>query len=110
MNLPRKTARHERGQLLVIVAVGMVVLLAMVGVVIDGGYAWGKQRATQNGTDSASEAGAVKLAENLAYTSRGYAAPNSDADVLSASTETIGRFKAVPSRITCDPIGCNTGV
>ena len=44
MNLPHKTARHERGQLLVIVAVGMVVILAMVGVVIDGGYAWGKQR------------------------------------------------------------------
>ena len=53
------------GQILVIVAVGLVVIVAMVGVVIDGGYAWGKQRETQNGSDAASEAGAVVLAENL---------------------------------------------
>jgi Flp pilus assembly protein TadG len=84
MNLFRRTRDRERGQVLVIVAVGMVVIIAMVGLVIDGGYAWGKQRQTQNGSDSASEAGAVKLAENLAYTSRSLSAPNTDADVLAA--------------------------
>ena len=57
----------ERGQVLVIVAVGMLVIIAMVGLVIDGGYAWGQQRDTQNATDAASEAGAVALAENLPY-------------------------------------------
>ena len=85
MNLWRKSRHHdERGQILVIVAVGMVVIIAMVGIVIDGGYAWGKQRETQNGADSASEAGAAVLAWNLAYTSRGLTAPKGDGDVLAA--------------------------
>lgn len=48
-----------RGQVLVIVAAAMVVLIAMVGVVIDGGYAWGQQRETQNAADSAAKAGTV---------------------------------------------------
>src|SRR6187431_2541537 len=66
MGLFKHRDRHERGQVLVIVALGLVVMVAMVGIVIDGGYAWGKQRETQNGSDAASEAGAVLLAENLA--------------------------------------------
>ena len=69
-----------RGQVLVIVALGMVVIVAMVGIVIDGGYAWGKQRETQNGADSAAEAGAVILAYNLA----GATPVRTDADVAAA--------------------------
>jgi hypothetical protein len=65
MNFFNRRDKSEPGQILVIVAVGLVVIVAMVGIVIDGGYAWGKQRETQNGSDSASEAGAVVLAENL---------------------------------------------
>jgi Flp pilus assembly protein TadG len=85
MNFWRSTRRRdERGQVLVIVAVGMVVIIAMVGIVIDGGYAWGKQRETQNGADSASEAGAAMLAWNLAYTTRKLPAPKTDTDVLAA--------------------------
>lgn len=79
--------RHEaRGQVLVIVAVGMIVIVAMVGIVIDGGYAWGKQRDTQNAADASSKAGALKLAENLA----GKSPANSDADVLAAVSTTAG--------------------
>ncbi len=37
----------------------------MVGLVIDGGYAWGRQRATQNGADSIAKAGAVVILEWL---------------------------------------------
>lgn len=70
----------QRGQVLVIVAIGLVVIVAMVGIVIDGGFAWGKQRETQNGADSAAEAGAVVLAANLAGTSPA----KTDADVLAA--------------------------
>lgn len=73
-----------RGQILVIVAGGLVVLIGMVGVVIDGGYAWGQQRNTQNGTDAAAEAGAIVLGQNLPFTVAGQPAPNSDADVLAA--------------------------
>ena len=79
--------RHERGQVLVIVAVALVAIVAMVGLVVDGGFAWGKQRDTQNGADAAAEAGAVVLAQRLA----GVVPAKTDADVeaavLLASTE-----------------------
>lgn len=57
------TRRNDstQGQVLVIVAGGMIALIAMVGLVIDGGYAWGQQRETQNGADSASKAGTVVI-------------------------------------------------
>ena len=70
--------RAERGQILVIVAGGLLVLVAMVGLVIDGGYAWGKQRDTQNAADAAAEAGATVLAERLG------GATKTDADVRTA--------------------------
>ena len=42
---------------MVIAAVAMVALLAMTGLIIDGGNVWSQQRITQNGSDAASEAG-----------------------------------------------------
>jgi hypothetical protein len=62
---PRTFRATPRGQVLVIVALGMVVLVAMVGVVIDGGYAWGRQRDTQNAADSMSKAGARVIQDYL---------------------------------------------
>lgn len=59
MRLQAGMDREPRGQVLVIVAAAMVVLIAMVGVVIDGGYAWGRQRDTQNGADAVAKAGTV---------------------------------------------------
>lgn len=73
----------ERGQVLVIVAVGLVALIAMVGLVIDGGAAWARQRDTQNGSDAVAEAGAVVLAERLAGVTR------TDADVEAAVLDAI---------------------
>lgn len=58
-------ASHERGQVLVIVAAGMIALIAMVGLVIDGGHAWGRQRETQNVADSIAKAGNVPILEFL---------------------------------------------
>ena len=58
----------------------MVALIAMVALVVDGGFAWGKQRDTQNAADAAAKAGASMLAENLA----GVSPQNADADVLAA--------------------------
>jgi hypothetical protein len=67
--IARVTRGHtERGQALIIVALGMVTIVAMVGLVIDGGYAWGQQRHTQNGADAMALAGATVLAQNLAGT------------------------------------------
>ena len=66
MFLPKESPASERGQFLVIVAAGMIVLVALVGLVIDGGYAWGRQRDTQNAADAAALAGATVMAERLA--------------------------------------------
>lgn len=59
----------DRGQILVIVAAGFLIMVAMVGLVIDGGHAWGRQRQTQNAADAAAEAGAIVLAQRLANVS-----------------------------------------
>ena len=73
--------RAERGQVLVIVAMGMVVIVAMVGLVIDGGYAWTRQRDTQNGADAVAKAGTIVVQHYLAGDSP---APN-DFDVACAA-------------------------
>ncbi len=56
---PARRSIEPRGQVLIIVAGGMVVLIAMLGLVIDGGQAWGRQRETQNAADSVAKAGTV---------------------------------------------------
>ena len=62
-------ASHARrvadGQILVLAALLMFVIIAVVALVIDGGYAWGQQRATQNGTDASAEAGAAALMQHM---------------------------------------------
>ncbi len=58
--------RAERGQVLVIVAMGMVAIVAMVGLVIDGGYAWTRQRDTQNGADAVAKAGTIVVQHYIA--------------------------------------------
>jgi hypothetical protein len=70
--------RDERGQILVIVAAGLLVIVAMVGLVIDGGHAWAKQRDTQNAADASALGGATVLAERVG------GATKTDADVRSA--------------------------
>jgi Flp pilus assembly protein TadG len=79
------SSQNERGQVLVIVAISLVALVAMVGLVVDGGYAWGKQRDTQNAADAGAKAGAVQLAENLA----GKTPANTDADVADAVQDVL---------------------
>jgi hypothetical protein len=50
----------------VILAIGLVTLVVGAGLVLDVGYAWSEQRATQNSADSAAKAGAVVLAQRAA--------------------------------------------
>jgi Putative Flp pilus-assembly TadE/G-like len=77
--MPSQTVvSSPRGQTLVIVALGMVVLVGMVGLVIDVGLQWGANRGSQNGTDATAEAGAIVLMEYM------LGATNTDADVLAA--------------------------
>jgi len=80
--MPDPMNRHherERGQMLVVMTFGLVAMLAMTGLIVDGGYAFTQQRAVQNGTDAAANAGAVVLAERLDG-----AVSKNDGDVLTA--------------------------
>lgn len=89
---PRPQERNsEPGQVLVMVAAGMIVFLGMVALVIDGGNAWAQQRDTQNGTDAAAYAGAILISENRGPIMGGDPVPNSDADVRAAIVDTAGQ-------------------
>ena len=81
---PTSTTRSEQGQVLVIVGVWLLAMIAMVGLVIDAGHAWGQQRDSQNASDAAAEAGAVLMAENLPFLAAGQAVPNQNQDVADA--------------------------
>jgi Flp pilus assembly protein TadG len=52
------TERRDRGQILVIFALGLVAIVAMVGLVLDGGDTFAQRRGQQNGADLAALAGA----------------------------------------------------
>jgi Flp pilus assembly protein TadG len=62
--LPPKSRDNERGQILVIVAGGIITLLLLAGLVLDGGVAFLNQRDGQNAADTASMAGARLIAEH----------------------------------------------
>lgn len=50
--------RHQDGQVLVLFALGLVAMIAMVGLVLDGGDTFAQRRDQQNGADLAAVAGA----------------------------------------------------
>jgi Flp pilus assembly protein TadG len=56
--------KSERGQILVLLAVGFVVLLGFVALAVDGGMVLLDRRSSQNAADAAALAGAYKLARN----------------------------------------------
>jgi hypothetical protein len=81
MNVDR--LHRQTGQVIVIMALSLVALLAMTGLIIDGGNAYAQQRGTQNAADAASEAGAVVLSQHLTALNAG-TTPKTDGDVLAA--------------------------
>jgi hypothetical protein len=114
----QKASRSEqsaRGQVLIIVAVGMFVIIGLVGLVIDGGYAWGQQRQAQNGADAVAEAGATVMAHSLKGVPKtdgdvgcaveAVAAANGLTDPVAVYTDVYGDF-LTPS-VTVGP--CNAG-
>ena len=56
-----RTHERQRGQILVIFALSAVAIIAMVGLVIDGGSAFAQRRGQQNAADLAALAGADAL-------------------------------------------------
>lgn len=85
---PGKKPSHPRqhGQTIVLFALGLAAVIAMVGLLIDGGNAYAQQRGTQNGADAAAEAGATTIARSLFAAAAGAAQTSAqlDASVLAA--------------------------
>ena len=62
----RAQSEHESGQAIVVMVGAILLSVALVATIVDGGNVFAQQRVTQNGVDAAAEAGAVLLAERLA--------------------------------------------
>ncbi|HET9852411.1 MAG TPA: TadE/TadG family type IV pilus assembly protein [Candidatus Limnocylindrales bacterium] len=86
----RPAAGRQRGQILVLFALGLVTLVGGVALVIDGGVAYAQQRGVQNGSDAAANAGAVVLAQKLG------GAPKTDLDVETAVLFSAGQNNITP--------------
>jgi len=101
--------RHENGQTLIYVALGMVVLLGFVALAIDVGYVYGERRRMQNAADAGALAGAHELclgngAGAAVATARDYATRNGAQSVvpsvdLSHFTVTVPVSETVSLRI-----------
>jgi Flp pilus assembly protein TadG len=62
--MARRTRRGQHGQVLVLVALGLVAMIAMVGLILDGGSSFGQRRTQQRGADLSALAGANDLLLN----------------------------------------------
>lgn len=79
--MPTPEGRRERGQIIVLFALALVAIVAMVGLVLDGGSAYAQRRSEQNAADLAALAAANDLIVNQgnatwAATARAVAAQN----------------------------------
>lgn len=84
----RESGRRDTGQILVIFALGLIVMIAGVALVLEGGNAYQHQRSVQNAADAAADAGAAVIAQSLAGVAK------TDADVAAAVSSSAG-FNAV---------------
>jgi Flp pilus assembly protein TadG len=78
-----RTGRGERGQVLLVVTLGLVALLGVAAFAIDVGYAYYAKRQLQSATDAAALAGAQDLptAATAVATATSYAAANTPANL-----------------------------
>ncbi|HEX9092433.1 MAG TPA: pilus assembly protein TadG-related protein, partial [Coriobacteriia bacterium] len=67
MNAHLLRSGRQRGQILVVFAISLLVIILAVGLVIDGGNAWSQRRSTQNLADFAALAGAKVVSANIAF-------------------------------------------
>ena len=110
-----RSDRNERGQMVVIVALALTTLIAMAGLVIDGGMALSNRRQVQNAADSAALAGTRVLGLDLkwrAVNAGNPAAPAAPfADVDAAVCDAINNALAynTNSAQTISAIDCYAG-
>jgi Flp pilus assembly protein TadG len=74
----------QRGQIIVLFALGLVAFIAGVALVIDAGIAYAHERGVQNASDAAANAGSVVLAQRLG------GATETDTDVANAISFSAG--------------------
>jgi hypothetical protein len=79
------TPGGQRGQVIVLFAGGLIVVVLLVGLVVDGGYGLAQRRASQNAADFAALAGARVVAQWIA----GDAVNGTDATVRAAITRSV---------------------
>jgi len=80
----RPGGRDQRGQIIVIGAFAMIVMIAFGALVLEGGNAYAQQRVVQNGADAIANAGAVRLGQRLAGVA------TTDAEVLGVMNASAG--------------------
>jgi hypothetical protein len=66
MKRPTSRRNAAAGQAMVLIVGGMITLIAVVALVVDGGNLWSQQRIVQNGSDASAEGGAIVMAHKLA--------------------------------------------
>jgi hypothetical protein len=81
MTTRRRTPHRDHGQILVLAALAMVVIIGGVALVLEGGNAYANQRIAQNAADAVAHAGATVLAQRLGGTAK------DDGDVAAAMAE-----------------------
>jgi len=102
--------RHARGQILPLTVLALGVILAVLALLVDGGFAYAHQRQAQNGADAAANAGGVVLAEwvvNKGGSLQDQAV--ADAVAASASSNGLETPAAEYTDVTGQPIGVSVG-
>jgi len=105
MRSPTDRVRSQ-GQVIVIVALALVAIVAMAGLLIDGGTAFAQQRIAQNGSDGTATAGTVVVAQSLS----GVARTGNDVKVAVDSVAAANGLNVLVAEYTDDlgqPIGQN---
>ncbi|MGB6770683.1 MAG: pilus assembly protein TadG-related protein [Candidatus Dormiibacterota bacterium] len=85
----RSRLRGQGGQVAVLFALSAVVLVAVVGLAVDGGSSYVSQRAFQGGVDSASDAGARMLAADFTACISSTTLPYTNSQIATATASVV---------------------
>ncbi len=89
---PSRNRQHPRGQILVIFAMTVIVLVLVAGLIIDAGFGFGQRRAAQNASDLAAMAGARVLTAWV----QGDTTNGTDANVVASIDQTVAANHGLP--------------
>jgi hypothetical protein len=101
---PRKS-RLEKGQSMVVVALTLIMLVGMLALAIDGGFAYAARRNAQNAADAGALAGVIELCKNrgeviATESAYEYAVTRNGADDAAINVSTANKTITVTTEIT----------